>query len=164
VWRDDPVFPELLKLVGANGVPLALPEVFPALQTKMVDTVIASPVAALGLQWFNNIQYMTKQADIALVGATLISNEQFKSMPPDVQEVLLETGKKAHAAALALVEGEEVAAYKELKARGIKEIDLAPHAAEWNDTYAKLRTTLTGKLFTADLLERVTKAAESARK
>ena len=62
VWRDDPVFPELMKGVGANGVPLGLPEVFPALQTGMVDTVVASPTAALGLQWFRHVKHMTKQA------------------------------------------------------------------------------------------------------
>jgi TRAP-type C4-dicarboxylate transport system substrate-binding protein len=164
VWRDDPVFPELMKIVGANGVPLGLPEVFPALQTKMVDTVIASPVAALGLQWFNNLHYMTKQADIALVGATLISNQQFKSMPPDCQQALLDTGKKAHQKALELVQSEEIAAYNELKNRGIKEVDTTPHAAEWQKAYTELRTQLTGKLFTKELLDRVSKAAESARK
>ena len=164
VWRDDPVFPELMKIIGANGVPLGLPEVFPALQTKMVDTVIASPVAALGLQWFTRVQYMTKQADIALVGATLIGNHLFQSMPPDCQQALLETGKLAHQKALELVEGEEVAAYNELKTRGIKEVDTTPHAAEWQKAYAELRTKLTDRLFTKDLLDRVTKAAESARK
>ena len=164
VWRDDPVFPELMKIVGANGVPLGLPEVFPALQTKMVDTVIASPVAALGLQWFNNVQYMTKQADIALVGATLISNQLFKSMPPDCQQALLESGKLAHQKALELIEGEELASYNELRSRGIKEVDTVPHAAEWQKAYTDLRTQLTGKLFTKDLLDRVSAAAESARK
>jgi TRAP-type C4-dicarboxylate transport system substrate-binding protein len=164
VWRDDPVFPELMKIVGANGVPLGLPEVFPALQTKMIDTVIASPVAALGLQWFNNIQYMTKQADIALVGATLVTNQLFKSLPPDCQEALLSTGKLAHQKALELVESEEVAAYNELKSRGIKEVDTAPHGAEWAKAYTDLRTQLTGKLFTKELLDRVSAAAQSARK
>lgn len=164
VWKGDPVFPELMDIAGATGVSLALPEVFPALTTHMVDTVVASPVAALGLQWFNNVKYMTKQADIALVGATLITNEQFKSMPPDVQEALLESGKLAHSKALELVEGEEKLAYEELKARGIQEIDLTPHAAEWQAAYGELKTRLTGKLFTADLLARVEKAAASARK
>lgn len=164
VWREDPVFPELMKLIGANGVPLSLPEVFPALQTHMVDTVIASPVVALGLQWFNNVQYMTKQADIALVGATLITNQQFNSMPPDCQQALIETGKLAHKKALELVESEEIAAYNELKARGIKEVDTAPHAAEWNKVYSDLRGQMVGRVFSKDLLERVTKAAESVRK
>ncbi len=162
VWRDDPVFPELMRIVGANGVALALPEVFPALQTKMVDTVIASPVAALGLQWFNNVKYVTKQADIALVGATLISNQQFKTMPPDVQEVLVETGRQAHKQALALVEREEQEAYSVLVSRGIKEVDTTPHRAAWNKAYADLRKSLTGKLFTQDLVGRVEQAAKGS--
>jgi TRAP-type C4-dicarboxylate transport system substrate-binding protein len=163
VWRDDPVFPELMKLVGANGIPLGLPEVFPALQTKMVDTVIASPTAALGLQWFRNVQYMTKQADIALVGATLLSNQLYKSLPPDAQQVLLETGKQAHQKALELIATEEQTDYSTLKGRGIKEVDTAPHAAEWTKVYGELRTRLTGKLFSKELLDRVSAAAKAAK-
>lgn len=162
VWRDDPVFPEMLKLVGANGVPLALPEVFPALQTKMVDTVIASPTAALGLQWFNNVKYMTKQADIALVGATLITNQLYKSLPPDAQQVLVDTGRQAHQKALELIATEEKVDYETLKGRGIQEVDTAPHAAEWAKSYGELRSRLTGKLFSKELLERVLAATAQA--
>lgn len=162
VWRDDPVFPELLKIVGANGVPLGLPEVFPALQTKMVDTVIASPTAALGLQWFNQVKYMTKQADIALVGATLITNQLFKSLPPDAQQVLVSTGKQAHDKALQLIASEEQIDYNTLKTRGIQEVDTSPHAAEWSKVYGELRTKLSGKLFSKDLLDRVLAATSKA--
>jgi len=164
VWRDDPVFPELMKIVGANGIPLGLPEVFPALQTKMVDTVIASPTAALGLQWFTNLPYMTKQADVALVGATLITNQLYKSLPPDAQQILTETGKQAHQKALELIASEEQTDYSTLKARGVKEVDTAPHAAEWAKAYGELRTRLTGKLFSKELLERVTAAAAKSGK
>ena len=163
VWRDDPVFPALMKIVGATGVPLALPEVFPALQTGMVDTVVASPTAALGLQWFNNLKYMTKQADIALVGATLLTQKQFESLPPDAQKVLVDTGAQAHKKALELIAREEQADYQALLGRGIKEVDTAPHAKAWEKSYDVLRDQLSGKLFTQDLLDRVTKAAESAR-
>jgi TRAP-type C4-dicarboxylate transport system substrate-binding protein len=164
VWRDDPVFPELMKLVGANGVALSLPEVFPALQTRMVDTVIGSPTAVLGLQWFTHVKYMTKQADTALVGATLVSNQLFKSMPPDCQEVVRETGKQAHQKALELIASEEQNDYNTLKGRGIIEVDTAPHAAEWQKAYEQLRTQLTGKLFSKDLLERVLASAKTAPK
>jgi TRAP-type C4-dicarboxylate transport system substrate-binding protein len=163
IWGDDPVFPELLKVIGANGgVKLSLGEVFPSLTTKMIDTVVASPTAALGLQWFDKVQYMTKQADIALVGATLLSNQLYKSLPPDAQQVLTATGKQAHEKALQLIASEEQNDYNALKARGIKEVDTSPHAAEWNKAYQELRTKLTGKLFTKDLLDRVVAATGSA--
>lgn len=164
VWRDDPVFPELMKIVGANGVALSLAEVFPALQTRMVDTVIGSPTAVLGLQWFNHVKYMTKQADTALVGATLISNQLFKSMPPDAQEVLRETGKQAHQKALELISSEEQNDYNALKGRGIVEVDTAPYAAEWQKSYDQLRAQLTGKLFSKELVDRVMASAKSVRK
>jgi TRAP-type C4-dicarboxylate transport system substrate-binding protein len=128
----------------------------------MVDTVVASPTAALGLQWFSNVHYMTKQADIALVGATLITNQQFKSMQPDDQKVLHETGKQAHQKALELIASEEQNDYNTLKTRGIKEVDTAPHAAEWQKAYEQLRVQLTGKLFSKELLDRVLQAAKSA--
>lgn len=159
VWRDDPVFPELMKIVGANGVPLALPEVFPALQTKMVNAVIASPTAALGLQWFTNVKYMTKQADTALVGATLVTNQLYNSLPPDAQQVLMQTGKQAHQKALELIAKEERTDYATLKQRGIKEVDTAPHAAEWAKAYGELQQQLTGRLYSKELLARVTAAA-----
>jgi TRAP-type transport system periplasmic protein len=164
VWRDDPVFPELMRIVGANGVALSLAEVFPALQTRMVDTVIGSPTAVLGLQWFNHVKYMTKQADTALVGATLVSNQLFKSLPPDAQEVLRETGKQAHQKALELIASEEQNDYNSLKGRGIIEVDTTPYAAEWQKAYEQLRTQLAGKLFSKELLERVIAAAKSGRK
>lgn len=164
VWKGDPVFPELMKVTGANGVSLGLPEVFPALQTGMVDTVIASPVAALGLQWFRHVKYMTQQADTALVGATLISHKLYNKLPPDTREILVETGRQAHKKALKLVKSEELAAYKALKGRGIKEVDTTPHAAEWQKAYDAVRDRLVGRLFTQDLLDRVTAAATKARK
>jgi len=162
VWRDDPVFPELMHGIGANGVPLGLPEVFPALQTGMVDTVVASPVAALGLQWFRHVGYMSKQADTALVGATIISHKLFKQLPPDAQEVVVETGRQAHAQALHLVKSEEQIAYETLKKRGIQETDLKPHAKEWNAAYDALKQRLVGRLFTKELLDRVESAAAKA--
>ena len=38
-WKDDLIFPEFLKVVGANPVRLGVPEVYAALQTRMVDTL-----------------------------------------------------------------------------------------------------------------------------
>ncbi|MGB5416960.1 MAG: TRAP transporter substrate-binding protein DctP, partial [Polyangiales bacterium] len=57
-WKDDPIFSEFLKVVGANPVRLGVTEVYAGLQTKMVDVVPASPIAALALQWFTKLKYM----------------------------------------------------------------------------------------------------------
>src|SRR5690606_32486456 len=54
-WNSEPMFSEMLSIVGANGVQLGVPEVYPALQTRMVDTVPASALAAVSLQWFTRV-------------------------------------------------------------------------------------------------------------
>jgi TRAP-type C4-dicarboxylate transport system substrate-binding protein len=77
VPRDDAAITELMKTIGANGVPLGIPEVFPALQTGMVDAVTVSAIAAVALQWFRYVQFVSKQAPVAVVGATIIRQEAF---------------------------------------------------------------------------------------
>ena len=51
-WKDDPVFIEFYQVVGASAVRLGVPEVYPALQTRMVDVVSSSALTAVALQWY----------------------------------------------------------------------------------------------------------------
>jgi len=81
-WKDDPIFSEFLKVVGANAVRLGVPEVYAALQTKMVDVVPASPLAAVALQWFTKLKYMSKDSFGIILGASLLKKEKFDQLSP----------------------------------------------------------------------------------
>jgi len=167
VPREDPALPELMKIVGANGVPLGIPEVFPALQTGMLDTVVSSALAAVALQWFRHVTHVTKTPGMPIIGATVVREELFKSLAPDHQKVLLETGKKAHAALIAQVQTEDAKAYKTLLSRGLTEYDpmATPEQAKlWDDVNKELLKRLTGKLWSKELLERVKKTAAATPK
>ena len=162
VPRDDPSFPEFMKIVGANGVPLGIPEVFPALQTGMVDTVVASAIAAVALQWFRYVTHMSSDTNIAIVGATLVREDMFKTLPPDHQKALLETGKQANEILIAKVMAEDAKAYKTLLGRGMIEFNplATPETAkEWKAANDELLKRLTGKLWTKELMEKVKAAA-----
>lgn len=162
VPREDSSLPEFMKIVGANGVPLGIPEVFPALQTGMIDTVVASAIAAVALQWFRYVTHVSKEANVAIVGATLIRDDLFKTIAPDHQKVLLETGKKAHATLVAQVQVEDVKAYKTLLGRGMVEFDTLGTPAQkeaWTKVNDELIKRLTGRLWPKELLEKVKKTA-----
>jgi TRAP-type C4-dicarboxylate transport system substrate-binding protein len=162
--KDDPAMPVLLKMIGANGVPLGIPEVFPALQTGMIDTVLVSAIAAVALQWFRYLTHMSTDTSIAIVGATLVREDVFKTIAPDHQKILLETGKKAHASLIAQVQKEDLNAYKTLLSRGMIEFDplkTPEQKAVWNKLNTELIEKLTGRIFPKDLLERVRAAAKS---
>jgi TRAP-type transport system periplasmic protein len=167
VPKEDASLPEFMKIIGANGVPLGIPEVFPALQTGMVDTVVASAIAAVALQWFRYVTHVSKNADIAIVGATLMREDLFKTIAPDHQKVLLDTGKKAHAALIAQVQVEDVKAYKTLLGRGVKEFDTLATPEQrtaWTKVNDELIKRLTGRMWSKDLLDRVKKTAAAAPK
>lgn len=162
VPREDSSMPEFMKIIGANGVPLGIPEVFPALQTGMIDTVVASAIAAVALQWFRYVTHMSKDANIAIVGATLVREDLFKTIAPDHQKVLLETGKKAHATLIAQVQSEDAKAYKTLLGRNVIEFDTAgtpQQKALWTKVNDELIKRLTGRLWPKELLEKVKKTA-----
>lgn len=163
VWRDDPVLPELLSVCGANGVQLGLPEVYPALQTKRIDAVAASALATVSLQWFTQLDYMTEQADTVLIGATIINDETYQKLPPDLQKVLMETSKTAHQTLTKATRKDDDRAFKSLQKRGVKSIDTSKYEKQWIEVARKTRERLSGRLFPANLLKRVEDIAAKTR-
>ncbi|MDB4976453.1 MAG: TRAP-type C4-dicarboxylate transport system, periplasmic component [Myxococcaceae bacterium] len=162
VPSEDASLPEFMKIVGANGVPLGIIEVGQALQTGMIDTVVVSAIAAVALQWASQVTHVSKEANTAIVGATLVREDLFKSLAPDHQKVLLETGKKAHAALVARVQAEDAKAYKTLISRGMIEFDPMGTPAQkeaWTKVSDELIKRLTGRLWSKELLEKVKKTA-----
>ena len=59
VWGDDRLVGAIFKKLGLNGVPLGVPEVDAALTSGKIDACYGSPVAAVALQWYSKVKYMT---------------------------------------------------------------------------------------------------------
>ena len=159
-WKDDKIWSKFLSVVGANPVRLGVPEVYPALQTKMVDTVPASALAAVSLQWFTRLKYVSKQTNGIIIGATILKKDKVDALTPDQQTALMETSKRAHKALTRAIRRDDKKAYKTILKRGVKEMDFAPHAAEWAEAAKKTREGLAGRVFSKKLLERVEAAAQ----
>ncbi|MBA4394785.1 MAG: hypothetical protein C0407_14640, partial [Desulfobacca sp.] len=52
IWEDTAMGRAVFKELGVNAIPLGIPDVLVSLQTGMIDTVYASPLAAISMQWF----------------------------------------------------------------------------------------------------------------
>ncbi len=157
-WRDELVFSELLRVVGANGVRLGVPEVYPALQTRMVDAVPASAIAAVSLQWYTRLSHVTKQTSGILIGATLLKKEKFDSLSPEHQRAVLNTSKRAHKALAKLIRRDDERAYRTVLSRGLKEVDVSAHQREWDEATRKVRDRLAGRVYPKSLLKSVMSA------
>lgn len=167
VPRDDPAFPEYLKILGASGVPLDVPEVFPALQAGTVDTVVSSALAAVALQWFRNLSHVSKEAEVPILGATLIRPKVYEALSPEHQRTLMETAESAHRVLVKQVQKEDDQAYATLTGKlGLKEFSTQATPEQrktWAEVHEKLQKNLTGKLWTKELYQKVTQAVAKAK-
>lgn len=159
-WKDDPIFAEFLKVVGANGVRLGVPEVYAALQTGMVDVTPNSAIGAVALQWHTKLKYMSSESFGIVLGATLLTKEKFDQLSPADQVVLRDTAKRAATALEAVVRRDDARAYEVLIERGIEVLDTAPHRAEWEKAGAETRDRLIGRVYSKSLLDEVQAAAK----
>lgn len=162
VWREDPIGAELMNIIGANGVPLGLPEVMAALQTGMVDTVNATALAAVGLQWFRFVKYMSKSTHEPVVGATVLRKPWFDALAPDVQQAIKKASAEVEQSLAQQIQREDERAADVLRQRGLIEIDLMEKRAEWEPVLRELAKRLTGRVFSRELLDKVTRAASEA--
>ncbi|MDH3622839.1 MAG: TRAP transporter substrate-binding protein DctP [Myxococcales bacterium] len=156
-WKDDPVFAEFITVIGANPVRLGVPEVYPGLQTRMIDTVPASAIAAVALQWYTRLNYMAKENFGIIVGGSLIKQEKFDELSEVDQKILIDTSERAARALDGLARRDDDRAYDSLVSRGMIEVNTAAYQAEWDAAAAKARKNLTGRVYSKSLLEAVEK-------
>jgi len=158
-WKDDPIFDHFLKVIGANPVRLGLNEVYPGLQTRMIDTVPTSAIAAVVLQWFTKLKYVAKQNFGIIVGAILVEQETYDALTPEQQQVLGDSAKQMARAFQRLVRRDDEAAYRSLIKRGFVEVDLGEHQEAWTAVAAETRAQLAGRVYSKSLLAAVEAAA-----
>ena len=72
-WGDDQLVGAMFKKLGLNGVPLGVPEVDAGLTSGRINACYGSPVAAVALQWYTKVKYMTSMPMSFAIGATVVS-------------------------------------------------------------------------------------------
>jgi TRAP-type transport system periplasmic protein len=164
VWPASHGLKETLRVLGATGVPLGVPEVYGALQTGMIDMVTSTAVALVSLQWHPTLKYMTKQSNGVLVGALLMNGDKWKSMPPDVQKIVQDEVTRNQESDKQDIRKADDKAYKSLLERGYTANDWtgAPQK-EFETMAAEVQKHLTGRMFSAETLAKVKGLAASAK-
>ncbi len=158
-WKDDPVFAGYLSAIGANPVRVGANEVYGGLQTRMIDTVPASAIVAVAVQWYTKLNYMAKQNLNIVIGGSIIKKQVLEQLTPKDQEILIRTGERSARAMDKIVARDDARAYQTLLQRGIVEVDLAPYQSEWDAMAKSAREKLAGRVYSKSLLEQVTKLA-----
>ncbi|MEM6956686.1 MAG: TRAP transporter substrate-binding protein DctP [Myxococcota bacterium] len=160
VWapRSDESFTTFLDVVGVQPRRLGVPEVYPALQTGMVDTLAASALAVVALQWHRRLRYVSSEHAGVLVGASVFREEALESLSEDDRRIVERAGRAIGRRAQRAVRRADEDAMRALSRR-LQTVDTEPFRAEWERAGEETVRRLTGRVFSERLLAEVIRAS-----
>lgn len=100
VWlpQGDKVGATMLKAANISPVPLPISDVYTALQTGLLDTVVSNPSSIIAFQWHTKVQYMTEAPIVFLMGMLVVDKKIFDKISADdrriVRKIMEEKGLK----------------------------------------------------------------------
>ena len=157
MWEGDPLVYETYRGLGVSPHPLSITDVLLSLQTGIVDTVYASPMGALALQWFTKVKYMSELRMANATGAVLITKKMFDRLPDKHKNALRQVSKNYLKKLVKKVQEDNDEAITLMKQNGLKMTPL-PDAGELEKFYAvgrEVQNKMNGKLFSQPLLDTV---------
>lgn len=155
-WQGDPVPLALFRAYGITPIPLALPDVLPSLQSGLIDACYGPPLGVLALQWFTKVKYMSSVPITHVMGAILLSQQQWQTLTPEQHTLLRTTVAKYNAKATTTMRQQHQKAYTLLQTLGIQTVTLPEEElALLRQASAKVQEDLVGTLYTRELLEQV---------
>ncbi len=150
VWRleEEPITDTLFRLAGVTSVPLTIPDVLLGLQTNLVDVIYASPAAAIVLQWFTRVNYITQLPINFTLGAFLIDAKAFSRLSPEHQDLLRQTAKREMRTLSQKARKENEVAIQVMVDNGLQLIEASSEDLEtFYDLVAQTREEIVGKAF-----------------
>lgn len=155
-WEGDPVAEATFKALNANVFPLSITDVRTSLQTKLIDGFYTSPLAAISLQWFTMVKYLHHYPLANAAGAVVVSKKEFDKLPPDLQKILLVTGKQVmrKLTLQSRVDNEKSLQILKKKLQFTLPIN-EKEIVRYNEVGKNARLLMADKLYSKDFMERI---------
>lgn len=166
VWRleDEPITEVLFKRAGVTSIPLSIPDVLLGLQTNLVEVVYASPVAAIVLQWFTRVKYVTALPINYTIGVFALQKKAFDRLEPGHQEILLEITRRHFAVANLQSRDDNQEALAVMLTQGIEQVlPLESEVASFQDLVKESTPELVGDAFSHEAHDLVTQHLRTFR-
>lgn len=165
MWEGDPLVASTYKGLKVSPHSLSITDVMLSLQTGMINTVYASPIGALALQWFTKIKSMSALRMGYATGGVLMTKKQFSKLPKKYQQALKRISKKHLQGLVEKVQEDNNKAIAVMKKNGLK---IAPEPSseqleEFHRVGEFVRKQLTGKLFEQSLVDTILKHLQDLR-
>lgn len=137
----SPIMLETFTAFGARPTALPWGEVYNALQTNVVDAAEANYGSLVGSKLYEVRKVLSTTAHQTMYVAMVTSTDFFKSLPSDLQTMLIEEGRKAGAELTQLTLASDAAYADEMKKAGVQfvtDVDNKAFAEKAKVAYAKV--------------------------
>ena len=130
VWRleGEPITDVLFRKAKVSSVPLIIPDVLLGLQTNLVEVVYAPPAAAIVLQWFTRVSYVTELPINYSLGALLVAQKPFSRLSDQDQKTVRQVSVKHMREQIRQSRSDNEEAFQVLKDQGLELV--APDAEQ----------------------------------
>lgn len=156
VWvpEGDVISHTAFQAVGVHPVSLPLTDVLTGLQTGLIDTVAASAVGAIALQWHTRVKYLTDTPLIYIYGSLVVSNKAFNQLLPQDQAVVREVFGGVMQRLNTQSRQDDRRAREVLQQQGIELVALKHNGDGWHAVVEKTTKQLTErKVFSQEMLD-----------
>ncbi len=134
VWvpDSDAMGISAMNTYGIDPIPLGIGDVLTGLQTGLINTIASSPIAAIALQWHNQVDYLTDMPLLYVYAVFALNNRSFNKLSESDQKIVRAVMSNTFKGIDRQNRKDNVAAYEALKKRGITMVTPDPeHRDEW---------------------------------
>lgn len=165
LWEGDPVGEATFAAMKIKPIPLSITDVMTSLQTGMINAVYNAPATVIPMQWYTKMKYAMAMPIATAEGAVVISKKTFDSISKGDQKVLLTLGDTHFKALTATSRKDNEKSLVTLKNEKVTFTE--PAGPEVIATFERMgedaRRSLVGKLYTKELLEKISTALKQFR-
>jgi TRAP-type C4-dicarboxylate transport system substrate-binding protein len=159
--EGDPRAAEGWRAAGFRPVQLSATDLYPALQTGMVDCLPSLPLYVLTARLFEKARHMTDLSWGYMYGATVVRRDAWERIPADVRASLVAIARETAARADAEVRRLNDDALAAMRRQGLQVV--AVNAEPWRAAIEKAYAFLRGDVVPAPFFDAISAARDACR-
>ncbi len=156
MWEGDPLARAYFAELGQSPVPLPITDVHLSLQTGLINAVYCSPLAALLLQWFTKVIYISDIPFTNSIGAVLLDKKTFDALSSNTQSMLIETSRRHLRELIIKSRKDNREAYQQLLKEGLTIVNSTDEQRDKiRNLSRRVHERLVGELYSQELLSKL---------
>ncbi|ABS24655.1 TRAP transporter substrate-binding protein DctP [Anaeromyxobacter sp. Fw109-5] len=158
-WEGDPKSVEAFRAAGLQPVVLSANDMYPSLQTGMIDCVPNVPLYVLTARLFEKANHMVDVSWAYMIGATIVRKDAWEKIPADVRPKLLEIAQSLGRKVDDEVRRLNTDAVTAMQKQGLQVVKVDP--GPWRQAMEKSWTVVRGGVVPAEFFDAVKSARDA---